>query len=102
MAKKAQRGDKRQWAEKLISADGNKSRNLWSTIKRISGDARQEAINCLTHNGLTITSREEIANTLNTQFVTKVKDLITNMPKQTKDLLITLKHTPTPTGDESK
>ena len=28
---KAQRGDKREWAEKLIEAEGNESKNLWKS-----------------------------------------------------------------------
>ena len=100
MVIKAQRGDKRVWAEKLMLAEGNKSKNLWSTVKRISGDSRQEAINCLSHKGITVTNKEEMANILNSHFVTKVQDLIKELPTQTEDLLTTLKNTPTPEGDQ--
>ena len=99
-AVKAQRADKREWANNLLEKNGNKSKNLWSTIKRISGDKSHKAISCLQQDNILITNDLKIANSLNSHFVTKVAKLIEEMPAPQEDILATLINTPTPTGDE--
>ena len=97
---KAQRQDKAEWARALITKEGNTSKHLWQAVKRISGDDAKKAINCLKVKDILITNKEEISNTLNSHFVNKVKNLISDMPNPTEDILKSLKNTPTPQGGE--
>ena len=97
---KAQRTNKRDWANNLLNKEGNQSRHLWATIKKISGDSGNKTISCLNIDNIMVTKEAEIANALNTHFVDKVEKLITNMPKPKEDILNKLINTPTPAGDQ--
>ena len=99
---KAQRKDKKIWANDKINKEGNKSKNLWKTVKSISGDDRKKAISCLKIDGVVNSKKMDIANGLNNNFINKVNKLKDEMPKPQKDLLAELKNTPTPMGEQLK
>ena len=64
-ALKWQRKDKKKWAENMLIKDGNEAKNLWTTVKRISGDNKHAAIDKVTINGIMTTSQKNIASGLN-------------------------------------
>ena len=96
------RNDKKEWAKNLLERQGNTSRNLWNTIKKISGDEKSKNINHMKINDVVVTNQTEIANALNTHFVSKVEKLVKEMPTPSEDLLDILTNTPTPDGPEMK
>ena len=97
-----QRKDKKRWAEKLLERDGNKSKNMWQTIKKISGDHNSKTINKIMDNGVTITNKMDIANKLNEFFISKVQKLVDNIPHETKNVLEELQKVESPEREPLK
>ena len=91
-----QRKDKKEWASKMLLADGNNARNIWRSVKTISGNSKRTTINKITLNGIGTTNVKDIANGLNSAFIEKVAKLKEQMPHPKKDLLNELMNTPTP------
>ena len=97
---KCQRKDKIDWASKMLLKDGNKSKMLWQTAKRLSGDNSNKTISSLTIDGITNNKSDDISNCLNKHFRSKVDLLLENMPIPSENLFEKLLNTPTPKGDE--
>ena len=58
---KAQRADKRKWATKELERSGNRSKNLWATVRKINGNSDKAAINTLNVNDVFLTKKVDIA-----------------------------------------
>ena len=97
---KAQRKDKIEWASKMLLKEGNKSKMLWQTAKRLSGDNSNKSISSLTINGITNNRSNDISNCLNNHFRNKIDKFLVNMPAPTEDILQKLTNTPTPRGEQ--
>ena len=84
----------------MINKTGDKNKNLWSTLKTISGDKSKKAINSIIANETLIEKPNEIAEALNNYFIKKVDDLIEKMPTPSEDLLAKLTAMPTPEEEQ--
>ena len=73
-ALKGQRGDRKNWALSLITANdskGNDSKKLWNTVNKISGQKNHTPINKLAINGVITSNVNEMAEGLNKFFYKK-------------------------------
>ena len=96
----SQKAEKKAWTKSILVKDGNPSKNLWEAVKSISGDNKQKGITSLSNNGVSVTKPNDIANTLNQFFIDKVKNIVTNLPSSSQDLLHNLKAEEPPNIEE--
>ena len=59
---KHQRRSKKEWTERIMNKEGDKNKNLWQLVKRVSGDGKNKSINKLVIDSIAKTNQVEIAN----------------------------------------
>ena len=90
---KAQRFEKKKWAEKMILGEASNGAKIWKATKTINGDNKNLGITKLTVNGIRITNPSEIANSINDFFIEKIKKIVKERPPQTQNVAKELEET---------
>ena len=86
-----QKKGKREWAIEKINPSLKDSKLLWNTIKSITKEKNQQAIQKLRIGGKIVEGKREMATGLNNFFVEKIVKMVEQLPAPEEDLLIKLK-----------
>ena len=84
--------EKKKWEKSKLENTGTDSSAMWGTIKTWLGWGNSRPQNKLFDNGKTINSPVELANTMNSFFVNKIKTLKKKIPESSDDPCETLKN----------
>ena len=90
---KMQRKEKAEWARNLIEPEVKDSKKLWKTVKKISRAKNTNTIDKITINGAVVTKKKDIAEGINEYFIKKVKNLVSQLPQPSVNLIDQLRKT---------
>ena len=84
---KQQRKEKFEWANKLIGEDPQDGKKIWSAVDKICKSKRNNFVDKLVFDGVVTMDKKKMANGLNTFFVSKVANLVKEIPIPAAELL---------------
>ena len=77
---KQQRSDKKKWVKKVMGEDLGDSKRIWSTVQKITRMKKSNTLDKLVIDGIITKEKKLMANGLNKFFITKVANLVAEMP----------------------